>query len=77
MYRLATRALHVLQPEDAHSLTILLLKAGLGPASSLSTPELSVDLAYDGGSLRFPNCVGLAAGFDKNADVPLAMIRAG
>jgi dihydroorotate dehydrogenase len=77
MYRLATRALHVLQPEDAHTLTILLLKAGLGPRSQLSTPELAVDLAYDGGRLHFPNCVGLAAGFDKNADVPLAMIRAG
>ena len=77
MYRLATRALRVLPPEDAHSLTILLLKAGLGPVSALRTPELAVDLAYDGGSLRFPNCVGLAAGFDKNADVPLAMIRAG
>ena len=77
MYRLATRALRVLPPEDAHSLTILQLKAGLGPVSALRTPELAVDLAYDGGSLRFPNCVGLAAGFDKNADVPLAMIRAG
>ncbi|MGN6424922.1 MAG: quinone-dependent dihydroorotate dehydrogenase [Asticcacaulis sp.] len=77
MYKIATRALHVLQPEDAHTLTMLLLKAGLGPTSQLSTPELAVDLAYDGGVLHFPNCVGLAAGFDKNADAPLAMIRAG
>jgi dihydroorotate dehydrogenase len=77
MYKIATRALHVLQPEDAHTLTILLLKAGLGPTSQFLTPELAVDLAYDGGVLHFPNCVGLAAGFDKNADAPLAMIRAG
>ena len=77
MYKLATRALHALPPEDAHTLTIRLLKTGLGPVSRLATPELAVDLAYDGGVLRFPNCVGLAAGFDKNAEVPAAMLRAG
>jgi dihydroorotate dehydrogenase len=77
IYSLATRALRILPPEDAHTLTILLLKAGMGPVSNLNTPQLAVDVAYDGGSLRFPNCIGLAAGFDKNADVPLAMVRAG
>ncbi|MGN6365474.1 quinone-dependent dihydroorotate dehydrogenase [Asticcacaulis taihuensis] len=77
IYGLATRALHILPPEDAHSLTILLLKAGLGPVSRLNTPQLAVDVPYEGGTLRFPNCIGLAAGFDKNADVPLAMVRAG
>lgn len=77
MFKLATRLLHLLPPEDAHTLTILLLKAGLGPSSSLQTPQLAVDVPYEGGVLRFPNVVGLAAGFDKNADVPLAMIRAG
>ena len=77
IYGLATRALHILPPEDAHSLTILLLKAGLGPVSRLNTPQLAVDVPFDGGTLHFPNCIGLAAGFDKNADVPLAMVRAG
>jgi dihydroorotate dehydrogenase len=77
MYRLATRALHALPPEDAHTLTIRLLRAGLGPVSHLKTPELAVDLPFDGGVLHFPNCVGLAAGFDKNAEVPAAMLRAG
>ncbi|EGF91200.1 dihydroorotate oxidase [Asticcacaulis biprosthecium C19] len=77
MYSLATRALHVLQPETAHTVTLQLLKAGLGPLSSLKTPELAVDVPFDGGVLHFPNCVGLAAGFDKNAEVPLAMARAG
>ena len=77
IYALATRALHVLPPEAAHGVTIRLLQAGLGPSSALKTPELAVDVAFDGGSLRFPNCVGLAAGFDKNAEVPLAMVRAG
>jgi len=77
IYSLATRALHVLEPETAHSVTLHLLKAGLGPISNLQTPQLSVNLAFDGGVLTFPNCVGLAAGFDKDAEVPLAMIRAG
>ena len=77
IYSLATKALHILPPEDAHTLTVLLLKAGLGPVSHLHTPELAVDAVFDGGSLHFPNCIGLAAGFDKNADVPVAMTRAG
>ena len=77
MYRLATRALHILPPEAAHTTTIRLLRAGLGPVSRLETPELAVDVLYAGGVLRFPNCVGLAAGFDKNAEVPAAMLRAG
>ncbi len=77
MYRLASRALHVLPPEDAHVLTINLLKAGLGPTSTLDTPELAVTVPFDGGTLRFHNCIGLAAGFDKNADAPLAMLKAG
>ncbi len=77
IYGLATRALHVLPPEAAHSLTISLLKAGLGPVSRMETPELAVEVPFDGGVLRLPNCIGLAAGFDKNADVPQAMLRAG
>ena len=77
MYKLATRALHALSPEDAHTLTIRLLKVGLGPVSRLDTPSLALDVPFDGGTLHFPNCVGLAAGFDKNADVPAAMLRSG
>lgn len=77
MYRFATRALHALPPEDAHTLTIRLLRAGLGPVSHLKTPELAVDIPFDGGVLHVPNCVGLAAGFDKNAEVPAAMLRSG
>ncbi len=77
MYTLATRALHALSPEDAHTLTIRLLKAGLGPVSHLSTPQLAVDIPFDGGMLHVPNCIGLAAGFDKNAEVPAAMLRSG
>lgn len=77
IYSFATRALHILPPERAHTTTIALLKAGLGPVSNLQTPELAVSVPFSGGVLDIPNCVGLAAGFDKNAEVPVAMARAG
>ncbi|MFN3807267.1 quinone-dependent dihydroorotate dehydrogenase [Asticcacaulis sp.] len=81
LYRLALKPLHLLEAEDAHAATILALKSGqilnLGPRSSYDPPELRTDIAFKGGTLAVRNCVGLAAGFDKNADVPLAMSRAG
>jgi dihydroorotate dehydrogenase len=81
LFRLATRALHVLEPEDAHKASLLLLSlasgTGLGPGSNYHPPELKTGIAYDGGRLDLPNCLGLAAGYDKDADVPLAMLRAG
>jgi dihydroorotate dehydrogenase len=77
IYRLGLKALHRLPPEAAHRASILALKLGFGPQSRLDTPTLRFEMAYDGGTLIFDNCVGLAAGYDKNADVPLAMLRAG
>ena len=42
---LASRALHVLDPEDAHHAAIKALKAGLGPRDSgLDDPCLAVEL---------------------------------
>ena len=71
---LIAKALHALDPETAHGVTIDALKLGLGPrASTASTPSLATTLA----GLALPNCVGLAAGFDKNAEVPDAMLAAG
>jgi dihydroorotate dehydrogenase len=61
-----------LDPEQAHHLALdalkLLQASGLTRQSPLSDPRLSQDL-WD---LHFPNPVGLAAGYDKNAQVPLA-----
>ena len=68
------RALHVLDPEDAHTATILGLKAGLGPVDrSPADPILATTLA----GIPLASPIGLAAGFDKNAEVPAAMLRAG
>ena len=74
VHGLATRALHRLDPEMAHRLTIAALKASLGPkAPQAPTPDLAVTLA----GLHLPNAIGLAAGFDKNAETPDAMLAAG
>ncbi len=70
----ATRLLHRLDPEDAHGLAIRGLELGLGPRDSgADDPILAVELA----GLRLPNCLGLAAGFDKNAQAADALLGAG
>ncbi len=73
-YRLAGPLLRQVAAETAHGLTIRLLKTGLVPPQPrVEHPSLTVRL-WD---LTFPNPVGLAAGFDKNAEVPDAMLRQG
>jgi dihydroorotate dehydrogenase len=74
VHTFATGFLRGLDPEDAHGLTIKALKAGLGPRGERpDDPALQVEIA----GLRLPSCIGLAAGFDKNAEVPNAMLSAG
>ena len=74
LHDVAARALHLLDPEDAHSWAIRGLQWGLGPREDgPDDPILAVKLA----GMNLPNCVGLAAGFDKNAEVPDAMLAAG
>ena len=62
-----------LDPEDAHRLAIqgLRLLPPMRPAPD--DPRLAVR-AF---GLNFPNPVGLAAGFDKSAEVPDALLRLG
>ena len=72
LFRIARPALFTLDPERAHRLTIAALKAAPSlPPASLGA--LSVDFA----GLRFANPLGLAAGFDKDAEVPDAMLGLG
>jgi dihydroorotate dehydrogenase len=65
--------LFALDPEVAHGLTLAALKTGLVPAAPADDPVLATSLA----GLALPNPVGLAAGFDKDAEVPDAMLRLG
>jgi len=67
------RALTLLPPEDAHELTLRMLEFGVLPAAPADDPSLAVNFA----GLVVPNPVGIAAGFDKDARVPDAMLRIG
>lgn len=63
-----------LDPETAHRLTIRALKCGLGPrAGAADDPRLAIRVW----GIDFPNPIGLAAGFDKNAEVFGPMGRIG
>ncbi|MDP2215338.1 quinone-dependent dihydroorotate dehydrogenase [Phenylobacterium sp.] len=74
VHDLAAGALRQLDPEQAHDLTIRALQAGLGPRTpGPGDPILAITFA----GLSLPNCVGLAAGFDKNAQVYRPMLAAG
>ncbi|MDB5446081.1 MAG: pyrD [Phenylobacterium sp.] len=73
LHGLATRALRALDPEDAHGLAIRALEAGLGPRAGRDDPILATQVA----GLALPSPVGLAPGFDKNAQVFAPMLQAG
>lgn len=74
LYHLIRAFLAALPAETAHGLTIRALAAGLGPsADDPDDPVLATTVA----GLRFANPIGLAAGFDKNGQVPDAMLRLG
>jgi dihydroorotate dehydrogenase len=68
------RLMHCLDPETAHGLALKALAAGLGLKSGpVTSPRLATTLA----GLALPNPVGIAAGFDKNAEVVRAALAAG
>jgi dihydroorotate dehydrogenase len=69
----ATWALRGLDPEDAHAWALRGLKLGLGPLGGRDDPILASSVA----GLSLPNPVGLAPGFDKDAEVFAPMLRAG
>lgn len=74
MHRLGQKLLFTFEPEHAHRIGIAALKSGLLPAPTpVNDPRLRVDLA----GLALPNPVGVAAGFDKDAEVPDALLRLG
>jgi dihydroorotate dehydrogenase len=72
-YRLVLPLLRALEPETAHRLTIKAL--GLLPAPRTGEDEAILGVRIWGHAL--PNPVGLAAGFDKNAEVWEAMLGYG
>jgi dihydroorotate dehydrogenase len=74
IYNLIGPALRCLDPETAHGMALAVLRCGVVPAQSIPhDPMLGVRLW----GLDFPNPVGLAAGFDKDGEVPDAMLDQG
>jgi dihydroorotate dehydrogenase len=71
--RLARPFLHALDPEDAHRLAIRMLRLAPLPRAARDDRRLATR-AF---GLNFPNPVGIAAGFDKNAEVPDPLLRLG
>ena len=74
LYDLAQPLMRALDPERAHEAALRALELGLHPhAAAAPDPRLAVS-AF---GLSFPNPIGLAAGFDKDARVPDAMLTLG
>lgn len=72
--RLGLAALHKFDPETSHGLSIAALKSGLAPLSGQATySRLATTIA----GLDLPNPIGLAAGYDKNAEVIAPLSKAG
>ena len=74
LYPLARPLLRRLDPETAHALTLRSL-AYFAPGRWNGGDDPCLRVKAFG--LDFPNPVGLAAGFDKNAEVPAAMLGLG
>ena len=72
LFRLLRPAIFALDPERAHALALAALKAA--PRRAPATPgPLAVDVA----GIAFANPVGVAAGFDKDGEVPDALLGLG
>ncbi len=70
---LARPFLHALDPEDAHRLAIGMLKFAPLPRPASDDRRLATR-AF---GINFSNPIGIAAGFDKHAEVPDALLRLG
>lgn len=72
--RIGLAALRRIDPETAHGLALRFLRMGLGASpGAFTSARLRTHLA----GLDLPNPVGLAAGFDKNAQAVAPLLRAG
>ncbi len=72
LFRLMRPAIFALDSETGHRLALRALSA-LPPRAPAAAGPLAVEVA----GLTFPNPVGVAAGFDKDAEVPDALLGLG
>ncbi len=75
LFQLARPLLFKIDPETAHGMTLKALKSGMVPTCPEGTKVKNLNRKVFG--LDFPNPVGLAAGFDKNAEVIGPMLQMG
>ena len=73
-FSLARPFLFGFAPEQAHEVTLKALEAGVYPRAAW--PD-DAALAVEAFGLKFPNPVGIAAGFDKDGRVPDAILGLG
>ena len=73
-FKAARPLLNCMDAEAAHGLTIKALKTGINRGATIVSPP---NLRLSCFGLDFDNPLGLAAGFDKNAEVPDAMLALG
>jgi dihydroorotate dehydrogenase len=73
LYSVLRPALFRLDAETAHGLAIRALKLRKGRGAPALSPALAVRIA----GIDFPNPVGMAAGFDKDGEVPDALLGLG
>ncbi|MBB6409166.1 quinone-dependent dihydroorotate dehydrogenase [Mesorhizobium sangaii] len=72
--RLGQKLLFTFDPETAHGMSIAALRCGL-PVGARTTHNARLRVTVCG--LDFPNPLGMAAGYDKNAEVPDALLGLG
>jgi dihydroorotate dehydrogenase len=73
LFRLLRPALFTLDPETGHRLAL----AGLKALPARAPMPLPASLGVEVAGLSFPNPVGVAAGFDKDAEVPDQLLDLG
>lgn len=72
LFGIARPALFALAPERAHRLTLAALKA-----APIGRPPCTGRLATEVAGITFPNPLGMAAGFDKDGEVPDKLLALG
>ncbi|MGD9665481.1 MAG: quinone-dependent dihydroorotate dehydrogenase [Novosphingobium sp.] len=73
LFSLARPLIYLLDPERAHRLAITALRLGGTRKIPVSDPRLQTSVA----GITFPNPIGMAAGFDKDGEVPDALLGLG
>ncbi len=73
LYKIIRPALFRVDAEKAHSLALAALKRASAPRPARTDGILSTRVA----GLAFPNPIGMAAGFDKDGEVPDALLGLG